>query len=117
MKRYVQVILILSILGLFFGISFSIEQDIGPETMDLKERFKITGNKTAVIFQHWNHQNALESQCTKCHENEDGGGKIRVELAEFTGISNDFHKNFCWPCHSLMQVPKGKTCSTCHLKE
>ena len=90
------------------------EQDKGPETMDLKERFKVEGQREAVIFKHRMHQAKLE--CIKCHVNKEGGGDIRFELKKTTGISNDFHKKFCWPCHEEMKVPKGKACNTCHKK-
>ena len=86
--------------------------DMGPETMDLKERFKVEGKKQAVIFPHRQHQSKLE--CIKCHESPQGGGKLNVEIVNMKGARNDFHTKLCWPCHKEMKVPKGRSCSTCH---
>ena len=83
----------------------------GPETMNLKEKFHVKGNKQAVIFPHHKHQAKLE--CTKCHTS-DKGGELKVQIKKTTGFGNDFHKKFCWPCHIEMKVPKGKSCGTCH---
>lgn len=107
-------LIFISIFFLSLIVSSAQGQNKGPETMNLKERFNVSGSKSAVIFKHQYHQEKLGQQCLKCHENTDGGGKIRFELSKLTGISNDFHKNFCWPCHEEMNVPKGKSCSTCH---
>lgn len=86
--------------------------DTGPETMDLKERFKVEGKKKAVIFPHRQHQSKLE--CAKCHLNPKGGGSLNVEIVNLEGARNDFHTKFCWPCHKEMSVPKGRSCNTCH---
>ena len=97
--------------------SFSMAEhgaDHGPETMDLKERFAVEGIKPAVIFSHHKHQEKLNQQCIKCHVSEGGGGKLAVEFENKKGISNDFHKKFCWPCHVEMNVPNGKSCTLCH---
>jgi hypothetical protein len=88
--------------------------DNGPETMNLKERFKVEGKKQAVIFPHRQHQAKLE--CAKCHLNPEGGGKLNVEIVNMKGPKNDFHTKLCWPCHKEMKVPKGRSCSTCHKK-
>lgn len=84
----------------------------GPETMNLKERFKVEGDKKAVIFPHHKHQAKL--QCEKCHVSKDGGGALRFEIVKKDGMANDYHKKFCWPCHTEMNVPKGRSCSNCH---
>ena len=84
----------------------------GPEVIDLKERFKVEGGKKAVNFPHHKHQTKLA--CASCHEDAAGGGALKFELANLSGVANDFHKNFCWPCHEEMKVPKGKSCSNCH---
>ncbi len=83
----------------------------GPETIDLKAKHSIQGKKKAVIFPHRKHQGKLE--CTKCHKGPEGG-VLKVELKKIKGMSNDFHKKICWPCHVEMKVKKGKTCKTCH---
>ena len=85
----------------------------GPETINLKEKFSVKGNKPAVIFPHRMHQGKLG--CTNCHPT-DKGGPLKVKIEKTTGIGNDFHKKFCWPCHVEKKVPKGKSCSTCHKK-
>jgi hypothetical protein len=87
-------------------------EDNGPETMDLKERFKVEGKKSAVIFPHRQHQAKLE--CIKCHVDPKGGGDLNFELVNLKGAKNDFHTKFCWPCHKEMSVPKGRSCKTCH---
>lgn len=84
----------------------------GPETMNLKELFQVEGKKDAVIFPHHRHQEKLA--CAKCHKDVNGGGPLVVDIVKRDGISNDFHKKFCWPCHVELKVPKGKTCTTCH---
>jgi len=83
----------------------------GPATINLKEKFNVEGSKKAVIFPHRMHQEKLA--CTKCHPT-DKGGPLKVEIKKTKGFGNDFHKNFCWPCHVEMKVPKGKSCGTCH---
>ena len=87
----------------------------GPETIDLKEKFKVEGKKKAVIFPHRKHQASLP--CSACHQDPKGGGMLIVKLENMTGSGNDFHKKLCWPCHIEMKVPKGKSCSTCHNKK
>ncbi|MBC8318274.1 MAG: cytochrome C [Desulfobulbaceae bacterium] len=97
----------------FSALPFSASaDDMGPETMDLKERFKVEGKKKAVIFPHRQHQASLE--CVKCHVSPQGGGNLNVEIANLKGTRNDFHTKFCWPCHQEMNVPKGRSCNTCH---
>ncbi len=86
--------------------------DNGPEIIDLKEKFKVEGKRKAVNFPHRKHQDKLE--CSSCHQDPKGGGKLKFELVNLTGNKNDFHKKFCWPCHVEMKVPRGKSCSNCH---
>ena len=94
---------------LFAGLSVA---GSGPETMDLKDVFEVEGKKRAVIFPHHKHQAKVE--CASCHINPKGGGSVKFKFVKTTGVANDYHKNFCWPCHIAMKVPKGKSCSTCH---
>ena len=107
-KTYIH----LFILALMAMPLLATAEDTGPETMDLKERFKVEGKKQAVIFPHRQHQQKLE--CDKCHINPQGGGSLNVEIKNMAGAQNDFHTKFCWPCHKEMKVPKGRSCSTCH---
>jgi len=83
----------------------------GPESIDLKAKYKVEATKPAVVFPHHKHQAKLE--CVKCHESADGG-KLKFEIKNLTGVGNDFHKVACWPCHKEMNVPKGVACTTCH---
>ncbi len=83
----------------------------GPATIDLKAFHSIEGKKSAVIFPHRKHQKKLK--CVQCHQTSEGG-ELKVALNKLTGMANDFHKKFCWPCHVQMKVPKGKKCKTCH---
>ena len=92
------------------------KQDFGPETMNLKERFEIEGSREPVVFDHRMHQNKLDKECINCHVDEKGGSDLKFELNRKTGLSNDFHKNFCWPCHEQKGVKVGKSCSKCHKK-
>lgn len=87
----------------------------GPETIDLKEKFKVEGNKKAVIFPHRKHQATLT--CASCHQDPNGGGTLIVDIVDMTGSGNDFHQKLCWPCHIEMKVPRGKSCSNCHNKK
>ncbi len=84
----------------------------GPEIIDLKAAYKVEGKKKAVLFPHHQHQEKLV--CAKCHKDSNGGGPLVVEIVKLDTSSNDFHKKFCWPCHVEMDVPKGKSCNTCH---
>ena len=85
----------------------------GPEVMNLKERFSVEGKKHAVEFPHAKHQ--LKLQCTECHKSPAGGkGTLHWGIEKKTGFANDFHKKICWPCHAKRNVPKGKSCKTCH---
>jgi hypothetical protein len=86
----------------------------GPETIDLKAAYKVEGKMSAVIFPHHAHQEKLE--CAKCHKDSKAGGPLVVEIVKLTSMNNDFHKKFCWPCHVELEVPKGKSCTTCHRK-
>ena len=97
--------------GLIVAIPLAAIASTGPETVNLKEKFDVKGGKKAVIFPHHAHQAKLA--CTRCHPS-DKGGPLKVEIKNTKGFGNDFHKQFCWPCHVEMQVPKGKSCSTCH---
>ena len=99
--------------GMLAGTSAVVIASNGPETINLKEKFSVTGKKPAVIFPHKTHQEKLD--CTNCHST-DKGGPLKVKIEKTTGMSNDFHKKFCWPCHVERKVPKGKSCSTCHKK-
>ncbi len=107
MKRVVQALLVIGVVG----VSAMVFASAGPETVNLKEKFNVQGNKAAVIFPHHKHQEKLA--CTKCHPT-DAGGPLKVEIKKTKGFGNDFHKHFCWPCHVEMKVPKGKSCGTCH---
>ncbi len=94
------------------SINVLAKKDIGPEMMNLKERFKVEGKKKAVIFPHHKHQAKLK--CEQCHVSADGGGDLRFKIVKKDGIQNDYHKKFCFPCHTEMKVPKGRSCSNCH---
>lgn len=93
----------------FSGASFA---GSGPETMNLKEVFEVEGKKKDVMLPHHKHQ--AKVPCASCHISSAGGGSVKFDLVNKTGMSNDFHKKWCWPCHVEMKVPKGKSCTTCH---
>ena len=84
----------------------------GPETLNLKDVFEVEGKKKPVILPHHKHQ--AKVSCASCHINPNGGGSVKFDIVKKSGMSNDFHKKWCWPCHVEMKVPKGKSCSTCH---
>jgi cytochrome c553 len=105
--------LLLAVATLVFP--FMAAADNGPAEIDLKAKHSIEGKKAAVIFPHAKHQEKL-GDCTKCHK-EATGGALNVEIVNLTGNKNDFHQKLCQPCHVEMQVPKGKSCSTCHKKK
>ncbi|MGQ9498980.1 MAG: cytochrome c3 family protein [Dissulfurimicrobium sp.] len=83
-----------------------------PGDIDLKAKYGITDGKEAVIFSHAQHQKLT---CDKCHETATGG-KLKFTVTNKTGMKNDFHEKLCFPCHTEMNVPKGKACTTCHKK-
>lgn len=85
----------------------------GPAEIDLKARFHVEGKKEAVIFPHARHQEKQE--CISCHA-DPKGGELKVAIVNISGVGNDFHKKFCWPCHEEKKVSKGKACATCHKK-
>ena len=95
-----------------FGSDGWAAKDKGPETMNLKERYAIEGNMPPVIFTHRKHQQKLK--CKECHEDPEGGGKLRFEIKRKISVSNDFHTKACWPCHRQMNIPNGTSCSYCH---
>lgn len=112
MKRVsIAVCLIFSLVA---AASWALAGPQGPETIDLKAAYKVEGKKSAVIFPHRRHQEKVE--CAKCHKDSNGGGPLVVDIVKLTTSKNDFHKKFCWPCHVKMEVPKGKSCKTCHHK-
>lgn len=85
---------------------------VGLQMLNLKNIFHVQGRKAAVILPHYVHQ--AKVACASCHVNPQGGGNVKFDLVKRSGMSNDFHKKWCWPCHVEMKVPKGKSCSTCH---
>ncbi|MGB9712036.1 MAG: cytochrome c3 family protein [Dissulfurimicrobium sp.] len=89
--------------------------DKGSADINLKEKFGVKGNKEAVIFPHAKHQANPKLTCDKCHETAQGG-KLKVTIEKKEGMKNDFHDKMCFPCHTEMNVPKGKVCTTCHKK-
>jgi hypothetical protein len=109
MKK-MTVVLCCSLLTL--GFSLSAVAASGPETLNLKDVFGVEGKKQAVIFPHHRHQ--AKVACASCHLNPRGGGPVKFDLADRSGVGNDFHRKWCWPCHVEMEVPKGKSCTTCH---
>ena len=112
-EEFVKRFFISVLTAAFLTIPFwAMAEDKGPEVIDLKEKFKVEGKRKAVNFPHRTHQDKLE--CVSCHQDPQGGGKLKFELVNLEGNKNDFHKNFCWPCHVEMKVPRGKSCSNCH---
>lgn len=93
----------------FYSTSFA---GAGPEVINVKETFEITGKKKAAMLPHHKHQ--AKVACGSCHISPAGGGSVKFDIVKKSGVSNDFHKKWCWPCHEEMKVPKGKSCSTCH---
>lgn len=83
-----------------------------PEIINLKEKYQVSGRKTAVIFDHKKHQEKLE--CQKCHLAGENNVSLLVKVDLVDTIANDFHRKICWPCHDSMKVAGGKTCSVCH---
>lgn len=98
----------------------------GPETINLAEKWGLTPKKAAVVFPHAIHQK--NNQCTDCHLSAEGGAIKDIK----TGAALDpkalvasgdlkagktkhvIHDDFCWECHVKKNVPKGKSCNTCH---
>ncbi len=109
MKK-ITALLCLSVLTFFCALTASAGS--GPETLNLKDVFGVEGKKQAVMLPHHVHQ--AKVPCANCHLNPNGGGSVKFDLVNKSGMGNDFHKEWCWPCHEAMQVPKGKSCSTCH---
>lgn len=93
----------------FYSTSFA---GAGPEVINVKETFDITGKKKAAMLPHHKHQ--AKVACASCHISSSGGGSVKFDIVKKSGVANDFHKKWCWPCHEEMKVPKGKSCSTCH---
>lgn len=94
------------------------EKDLGPETINLVERFEIPRTtQPPVILDHRLHQQVMDEECTACHTSEEGGTEIKYEIKQLTGVRNDFHATFCWPCHEEMDTGVGKSCSTCHVRK
>lgn len=114
MKKLLALISIMS----FALIVFAVEK--GPEIIDLSKEFNIENpSKKPVMFQHALHQ--TKNECTDCHMSANGGKQLintktgELFVVEKTkGIGNDWHQNFCFPCHERMKVQGGKSCNTCH---
>ena len=94
------------------GLSGTVCAGFGPKILNLKNVFGIQGLKKAVLLPHDIHQ--AKVACAGCHLRSQGGGSVKFDLEKRSGITNDFHRKWCWPCHVEMKVPKGKNCSTCH---
>lgn len=96
--------------------------NLGPETIDLSKTFNVKNlAQKPVIFPHRFLQESLEYQCDLCHMSKQGGGPLKdqntgkeLKIAEIKGVGNPLHTNFCWPCHTKMNVPQGRVCNKCH---
>lgn len=84
---------------------------IAPEAINLAERHGIETTQNPVTFDHKMHYQNFT--CEECHDNPESG-TLKVELEEFTGMNNSFHKELCFPCHKEERVPRGTSCNTCH---
>ena len=96
--------------------------NLGPDKIDLSKTLNVKNpTQKPVIFPHRFLQEALEYQCDLCHMSKDGSGALKdqntgeeLKVAEVKGAGNFVHTNFCWPCHTKMNVPQGRVCSKCH---
>jgi hypothetical protein len=96
--------------------------NLGPETIDMSKIFNVKNlTQKPVIFPHRFLQESLEYKCDLCHMSKQGGGPLKdqntgkeLKVAEVKGAGNVLHTNFCWPCHTRMNVPQGRVCNKCH---
>ncbi|MDY6821525.1 MAG: cytochrome c3 family protein [Deferribacterota bacterium] len=96
--------------------------DLGPKEIDLTKSFDVKNiTQKKVIFPHRFLQEALEYQCEQCHMSKKGGGALKnqntgkeLKISSIEGVANPLHTDFCWPCHTKMNVPQGRVCSKCH---
>lgn len=114
MKKLLALVIILAFTALAFAAG------AGPEKLDLKARWGVTGSQKAVNFPHWTHQAKLK--CTDCHMKASGGKPLKGQVSgkdfdpkgKISGMKNIAHEEFCWPCHTAKGVSVGKNCIKCH---
>lgn len=88
-------------------------QNMGPEYVNLKERYAPESQMPEVIFPHWIHQAFIN--CQICHT---GSGAVKDWLrwkAFDIRYPAEFHTAFCGYCHDIF-VDEGEqnTCIFCH---
>lgn len=96
--------------------------NLGPAEIDLTKTLSVPNRvQKPVIFPHRFLQEALEYQCDLCHMSKEGGLPLKnqntgkeLTLTTITGVANPMHNEFCWPCHTKLNVPQGRVCSKCH---
>lgn len=93
--------------------------DIPPvENLDGREK----GDMPPVVFKHDLHSQAVEGQCSKCHETKDEKISFKFKRTEaVTGEAYmDLYHDNCVACHSEMKGASGKKgpleaqCRACH---
>ncbi|MDR2884769.1 MAG: cytochrome c family protein [Deferribacteraceae bacterium] len=113
MKKLIVMFFMFSFL---FALVAVAQENKGPETINLKESWKVEGKKEAVVFNHALHQDPKNNNtCTSCHATEEGGKFVPAGEIKGANDKNPAHAN-CWPCHLERKTSVGKTCTKCHVK-
>lgn len=110
-------VILSAILLVSFSMAFAAAN--GNPTEDLGHYVTGTKTKPSVIFPHAVHQEKLKD-CKLCHGDDHKPlsqtekGKL-LDVSNVATFNNNFHNNFCFPCHDSKQVTSvGKNCAKCH---
>lgn len=100
-KRWVSVIVALSMIAVFSAALAETPKEKGPEVIKLKMA------DFELPFTHWQHQKDLNNECYHCHSKK---------IGKIEGWSKDTAHIICIACHEL----EGKgpaSCRQCHTKQ
>ena len=87
-------------------------QQVGPDTVNMKQKYAPSGKMKDVIFPHWTHQKI--KNCADCHvEGTSLKDQMMDSKLDTSGDSKDvFHNQYCLACHKSSGAPTG--CNNCH---
>jgi c(7)-type cytochrome triheme protein len=104
-------ILLVVILSIFIVGLYA--QNMGPEYINLKEKYAPESQMPDVLFPHWMHQSFVD--CQICHTDTGALRDWRRWKAFDIRYPAEFHSAFCGYCHDIV-VEEGNqnTCSSCH---